>query len=144
MISVLCRYLNISVYTFFHDCVDLHYAGSSPTRKTTCYYQFTSPPTALHTRPRQNLFTCTTTCPHGRGTVVSIVSCRCPYCCLETSHGKITRHYSRFCTVAFFHVHKGELSYMCPGHDIKLHPHQVKLYRIRCVGSSLVLVKELT
>jgi len=29
-----------------------------------------------------------------RGTVVSIVSCRCTYCCLETSHGKITRHNS--------------------------------------------------
>jgi len=30
----------------------------------------------------------------GRGTVGSIVSCRCTYCCLETSRGKITRHYS--------------------------------------------------
>jgi len=28
--------------------------------------------------------------PCGRGTVVSIVSCRCTYCCVETSHGKIT------------------------------------------------------
>jgi len=25
-------------------------------------------------------------------------------------------------------VHKCELSYMCPGNDIKLHPHRVKLY----------------
>jgi len=31
------------------------------------------------------------------------------------------------------------LSYMCPGHDIKLHPHRMKLYRIGCVGSDLVL-----
>jgi len=31
-----------------------------------------------------------------------------------------------------------------PGHDIKLHPHRVKLYRIMCVGSGLVLVKALT
>jgi len=46
-------------------------------------------------------------------TVVSIVSCRCTYCCLETSHGKITRHYSRYCTVAFCYVHKCELSWNC-------------------------------
>jgi len=52
---------------------------------------------------------------------------------LMTSHGKITRQYSRYCTVAFFYVHKCELSYMCPGHDIKLHPHKVKLYQIVCV-----------
>jgi len=63
---------------------------------------------------------------------------------LETSHGKITRHHSRYCTVAFCYVHKCELSYMCPDHDIKLHPHQVKLYRIGCVGSGLVLAKALT
>jgi len=32
------------------------------------------------------------------------------------------------------------------GHDIKLHPHRVKLglYRIGCVGSGLVLAKALT
>jgi len=35
--------------------------------------------------------------------------------------------------VAFCYVHKCELSYMCPGHDIKMHPHGVKLYRIGCV-----------
>jgi len=83
--------------------------------------------------------------PFGRGrTVVSIVSCRCTYCCPETSRRKITRHYSRYCTVAFCYVHKCELSYMCPGHDIILHPHPVKLYRIGCVGSDLVLAKALT
>jgi len=70
--------------------------------------------------------------PHvtGRGTVVSIVSCRCTYCFPETTHGKITRHYSRFCAVAFCYVHKRELSYVYPiypGHDVKLHPHRVKL-----------------
>jgi len=80
----------------------------------------------------------------GRGIVVSVVSCRCTYCCLETSHGKITRHYSRYCTVAFHYVHKCELSCMCPGHDIKLHPHRVKLNRIGCVGSGIVLAKLLT
>jgi len=31
-------------------------------------------------------------------------------------------------------VDKCELSYMCPGHDIKLHPHRVKLYRIWVCG----------
>jgi len=51
---------------------------------------------------------------------VSIVSCRCTYCCLETSHGKITRHNPRYCTVAFSCVRKCELSYMCTGHDFKL------------------------
>jgi len=49
--------------------------------------------------------------PCGRGTVVSIVSCRCTYCCLETSHGN--RHYLRYCAVAFCYVLKCELSYMC-------------------------------
>jgi len=77
-------------------------------------------------------------------TVVSIVSSRYTYCCLETSRGKITRHYSRYCAVAFCYVHKCELSYMCPGHDIQLHPHRVELYRIGCVGSGLVLMKALT
>jgi len=69
---------------------------------------------------------------YGRGTVVSIISSRCTCCCPETSHGKITRHYSQYCTVAFCYVHKFELSYVCPGHDIKLHQHQVILYRIGC------------
>jgi len=55
--------------------------------------------------------------PSGRGTVVLIVSCRCTHCCLETTHGKITRHYSQYCTVVFCYVHKCELYYMCPGHD---------------------------
>jgi len=57
---------------------------------------------------------------------------------------KIARHYSRYCAVEFCYVHKCKLSYMCPGHDIKLHPHRVKLYRIGCVGSGLVLAKALT
>jgi len=61
-----------------------------------------------------------------RDTVVPIVSCRCTYCYLETSYGKITINYSRYCTVEYCYVHKCELSYMCPGQDIKLHPHQVK------------------
>jgi len=50
--------------------------------------------------------------PPTMGTVVSIVSRRWTYCCLETSHGKITRYYSWYCTVAFCYVHKCELS--CP------------------------------
>jgi len=82
--------------------------------------------------------------PSGRGTVVSIVSCQCTYCCFETNHGKITRHYSPCCIVAFCYVHKCELFCMCTGNDIKLHPHRVKLYRIGCVGSCLVLAKALT
>jgi len=58
-------------------------------------------------------------------------------CCLETSHGKITRQYSWYCTVAFCYVYKCDLSYRCPGHDIKLHPHRMKLYRIGCVWLSI-------
>jgi len=63
---------------------------------------------------------------------------------LQPIHGKITLHYSRYCAVAFCYVHKWELSYIYPCHDVKLHPHQVKLYRIGRVGSGLVLLKALT
>jgi len=63
--------------------------------------------------------------PCGRGTVVLIVSCRCTYCFPETTHGKITRQYLRFCAVAY--MHKCELSYTYPGHDVKLYSHRVKL-----------------
>jgi len=76
--------------------------------------------------------------------IVSIVSCQCIYYCPETSHGKITRNYSRYCTLAFCYVHKCELSNMCPGNGIKLHPHRVKLCQIGCVGSGVVLAKALT
>jgi len=41
-------------------------------------------------------------------------------CSFETNHGKITSHYSRFCAVAFWYVHNCELSYIYPGHDVKL------------------------
>jgi len=75
----------------------------------------------------------------GSNTVVLIFSC-----CLKLFHGKITRHYLRYCAVEFCGVHACELSDMCLGHDVKLHPYQVKLYRIRCVGSGLVLAKALT
>jgi len=44
----------------------------------------------------------------------------------------MTRYSSRYCTVAFCYVHKCELSYICPGQDIKLHQHWVKLYRTGC------------
>jgi len=30
------------------------------------------------------------------------------------------------------------------GHDIKLHPHRVKLYRMGCLGSGLLLAKALS
>jgi len=66
---------------------------------------------------------------------------------LKPIHGKITRHYSRYCTVEFCYVHKCELYHIMfwsSGHDVKLHPHRVKLYRIGCVGSGLVLAKALT
>jgi len=52
---------------------------------------------------------------------VSIVYCRCAYCFPETTRGKITRHYARFCAVEFCYVHKCELSYIYPGHDVKLY-----------------------
>jgi len=43
---------------------------------------------------------------------------------IKQLHGEITRHYS--C------VHKCELSYRCFGHDVKLHPYRMKLYRRVC------------
>jgi len=50
--------------------------------------------------------------------------------------------------VAFCYAHKCELSYMCPGHDIKLHPHRVKFYRMHCwkwlgigEGANVVITK---
>jgi len=64
----------------------------------------------------------------GWDTVMPIVSCPCTYCCSETTHGKITRHYSWFCAVAFWNVHKCELSYIYPGHDVEPHLHRVKLW----------------
>jgi len=33
---------------------------------------------------------------------------------LKPVHGKITKHYSRCCAVAFYYVHKCDLSRMCP------------------------------
>jgi len=65
--------------------------------------------------------------PCGTRTVVSIVSCQCTYCFPETTHWKLTRHYSRFCDMAFCYVHKFERACIYPGHDVKLHPHRVKL-----------------
>jgi len=44
---------------------------------------------------------------------------------LKPIHWKIIRHYSRYCAVAFCYEHKCELSYIHPGHDVKLHPHRV-------------------
>jgi len=41
---------------------------------------------------------------------------------LQPIQGKITRHYLRYCAVAFCYVHKCELSYIYPGHGVKLHP----------------------
>jgi len=63
---------------------------------------------------------------------------------LHSLHRKITQHYSRYCAMAFYYGHKCELSYMFPWHDVKLHPHRVKLYQIGCGGSGLVLVTALT
>jgi len=64
---------------------------------------------------------------------------------LKPVHGKITRHYSRYCTVVFCCVHKCELSYMCPGHDVILHPYQVKLFWKWCEEFGYwILVKALT
>jgi len=47
------------------------------------------------------------------------------------------------CAVAFCCVQMRELFYMCPGHDVELHPHWVKLYQMGSVGSGLVLAKAL-
>jgi len=46
---------------------------------------------------------------------------------LQTIHGKITRHHSRYCTVAFCYVHNCELSYIYLGYYVKLYPHWVLL-----------------
>jgi len=68
--------------------------------------------------------------PCDRGTVVSIVYFRCTSVALQPIHGKIILHYSQYCTLAFCYVHECELSYIYPGHDVKLQPRRVKLYRI--------------
>jgi len=44
----------------------------------------------------------------------------------------------------FLHKYSWVDKYALPCHDIKLHPHRVKLYRVGCVGSGLVLAKALT
>jgi len=54
---------------------------------------------------------------------------------LKIVHAKMTRHYSRYCAAAFCYVHKCELSYLCPVHDVKRHPNRVKFDIIGCVGS---------
>jgi len=63
---------------------------------------------------------------------------------MKPVYEKITRHYLGYCTVAICWCTKCELSYMCPGHVVKLHPYLVKCVLIRCVGSALVLSKVLT
>jgi len=73
---------------------------------------------------------------------VSIVSYLCTYCFPETTRGKITRFYSRFCAVAFFYVHMCELSYIYPGHVVDCIRTECNYkYRIGCVRSGLVLAK---
>jgi len=62
--------------------------------------------------------------------------------CNILCHGKITRHYWRYCTVSFCYMHKCELSYMCLGHDINLHPHQVKLYRFGIGKGANVIISK--
>lgn len=54
---------------------------------------------------------------------------------LKPVRGKLTRHHSRLCSVAFRCVHMCEISYTYPEHDIKLHPNRVKFYRKGCIGS---------
>jgi len=85
--------------------------------------------------------------PCDRDTVVLIVSCWCTYWnhVLKPILGKRTRHYSRFCAVAFCYVQNVNChTSQCPWHDIKLHPHQVKLCQIGCIWSGFVLVKVVT
>jgi len=66
--------------------------------------------------------------------------------CLETSHGKTTIDIIHDIVLWHFATctSVNRLNYMCPGRDIKLHPHRVNLYRIGFVGSGLVLAKALT
>jgi len=49
--------------------------------------------------------------PCGEGTVVSIISYRCAYCCPELIHGKIIWHRSSYFVVAICYVQNCELSY---------------------------------
>jgi len=86
--------------------------------------------------------------PSGRSTVVSIVSCRCTYCCLETSHKKVTRHYSWYCTVAFCYANKCELSYVSwSWHKIASTPSEIISYRVCgiwlgiCEGANVIISK---
>jgi len=63
----------------------------------------------------------------GRGTaVLRLTPVDAHAVALQPIRGIITRHYSRYCAVAFCYVHKN-----ChTGRDVKLHPYRVKLYRI--------------
>jgi len=57
---------------------------------------------------------------------------------LKPVHEKIARNYSRyFAECTSVNCHTGQY----PGHDVRVHPHRVKLYQIGCVGSDLVLVQ---
>jgi len=49
---------------------------------------------------------------------------------LKPVHGKWLDAIHDIVMWHFAALHKRELSYMCPGDDVKLHPHRVKFYRI--------------
>jgi len=63
---------------------------------------------------------------------------------LKPVHVKVTRHYSRYCAFAFCYVQACELSYMCPGSGVTLHPHPSEIISNTVCGMRLVLAKALT
>jgi len=99
----------------------------------------------MSTLPCQSQIALISMSTSGRGTVVSIVSCWCTYCCLETSYRRITRHYSRsvlwhFATCASVNCY----TYILVMIMNCIHTERNYKYRIGCVGSCVVLVKAIT
>jgi len=87
--------------------------------------------------------------PCSRGTVVSNVFVDACAVALKPVHGKLVDYYSQYCAVTFFCNHKCHMSYMCPGHDVKLHQHRVHLYPLKvfgiwlglCEGANIIISK---
>jgi len=63
---------------------------------------------------------------------------------LKPIHAKITRSYLRYFTVPFCYVHKTSVDCLTCVLVVKLHPHRVKLHRIKWMRSGLVMAKSLT
>jgi hypothetical protein len=62
------------------------------------------------------------------------------YCCPDTNTQENNQTFLPDFFVAYCCVQKCELSCSCHGHDFKVHPHRVILYRTWCVGSGIVVM----